>query len=913
MWFRTVVATCVLLIGGSLVSVVDARQTTRSLQGTVTDQTEAVLIGVSVVLDDGDGRVYTSETDEAGRYLFDDVQPGVYTLTVSAEAFATVTEDVDLRQPQRDPPIVDLSLNVLLEVQVDVENDLYEISDDPYRNLSSFILTGRNIQALPGDPRMLMQRLAEMAGYIGGPEDVAFYVDGFRLSVMFPPKGVIQMIRIGANPFDAEYAEPGQQRVEIITKPGAGLYLGEVDVGFSDESLNARNPFTPVKPPQQYRRYTGYLGEPLIPDRWGFLLYGGQWDQDENASVFATTLDPQTLEPQRFVTTVPTPSRVTSFSAKLNQLAGERHTLSVTYEQSRSTFRNLGLESGFDLPERAFGRSLRENSLRASWMTFFQTAVNELRVQVSRRVATAGAQRFEPAVLVLDAFNSGGNQDSRFLENGVDQVELAEDLTWTHGTHTFKAGMTSTLTRLQNDDRSNFGGTFLFGTDVERNASGNPVLDGAGNRVFISPLERYQRTLLGRPGYGPSQFSINIGTPQIGVTQWTGGWFAQDDWRLSPRATLSLGVRHDLQTNLDDHANLAPRVALAWVPDEARKGTIRTGIGVFYEQVSPDITFTARKFNTQNQQQLIVSRPDFFPAVPENFTGDVLPPSATYVKAPDLRAPRFVVSSLSYERELTSALLGSIGYTWRVGRDLLRLRNVNAPRTPGGPLPEPERGPVLQFESTGASTRHELKLALRVNAGERVTWYVNYTLGSTRTDTDGAFTTPADPYDLSSERGPQIDDSRHGFVTGGSLILPGTWYLSPYVTVTSAVPFNITTGLDNNGDALFTDRPAFARPGDPNAIQTRFGLLTPNPQPGDLLIPRNFGREGHRVNVSLNLLKELPISLVGGQVVLGVDAQNLLNNSRLIDYNGILISPVFGEPNRGLDGRRIEVSLKFNF
>ena len=58
----------------------------------------------------------------------------------------------------------------------------------------------------------------------------------------------------------------------------------------------------------------------------------------------------------------------------------------------------------------------------------------------------------------------------------------------------------------------------------------------------------------------------------------------------------------------------------------------------------------------------------------------------------------------------------------------------------------------------------------------------------------------------------------------------------------SGVPFNITTGGDNNADLMFTDRPALATDlNDPNVIATRFGVFDPTPEPGTPVIARNFG------------------------------------------------------------------------
>ena len=74
---------------------------------------------------------------------------------------------------------------------------------------------------------------------------VTFYVDGMPLTQRLPPKDVIQSVRINANPFSAEFAEPGASRVEILTKPASEHYHGNGRIDFNDARLNSRNLFEP--------------------------------------------------------------------------------------------------------------------------------------------------------------------------------------------------------------------------------------------------------------------------------------------------------------------------------------------------------------------------------------------------------------------------------------------------------------------------------------------------------------------------------------------------------------------------------------------------------------------------------------------------------------------------------------------
>ena len=872
------------------------------LEGRVTDETKAVLVEALVMLDDSRGQTNVVNTDREGRYRFDTVVPGRYTVTVSAAGFVTYSAEMELNASRSAP---DLRLQLLIRDSATV------VAAEP--NLSSLLLTGRDLDRLPDNPRLLLRRLAEMADHVGRPESLSLYINGFSRNFRLPPKGSIQMIRILANSFDAEFANSGQQRVEIITKPGSQQFYGEFTSSFMDETLNARSPFVFEKPAQQDRNASGYLSGPIVPNRWGFLLYGGRWAQDENASVFATTLNPVSFESTRVATTVPTPFRTTSLSVSLDQMAAANHRLTLGYEwaQTRAIGQGAG---GFDLPERAYSSRARDHGISALLMSIRNNAVNEFRVQLNRGLSSTAADLVAPAVLVLDSFNGGGNQDALFLSESTDDLEIGNDYTWGAGEHTVKVGFVSFWTRQRSDDRSNFGGTFIFGTDFERDENGEIIRDLEDNAFPISSLERYRRAVLGLPGYGPSQLSLNRGEPLVELSQWTAGWFAQDDWRLSPGMTVSLGVRYDLQNNVSDFRNVAPRLALAWVPDGDGPSVIRLGLGMFYRPVSMDLEFDTIKLDEDHQQRLIVSDPGFFLDAPDDPSGELLLPLVSYVKAPDLRVPRTLDASVTYERQLGEGVAGTVTYRAQFGRDLLRQRNINAPVGPEFVTsPDPDRGPVLQFESSGASTRHELQFGLNVDLSSTLSSYGSYTLGSSRNDTDGPYSAPASSYDLAAEWGAAADDIRHQMVVGGTVSLPRRWTVSPHVTLTSPQPFNVLTGFDNNGDTVFTDRPAFASPDDPTAVLTAFGLLTSNPQPGDRLVPRNLGREHWLLDVSLRVHKDFDLGSLPGRMSVAADVQNLFNLTRLVGFSGTLNSPTFGTPNSGLEGRRVSLSLGYSF
>jgi hypothetical protein len=412
--------------------------------------------------------------------------------------------------------------------------------------------------------------------------------------------------------------------------------------------------------------------------------------------------------------------------------------------------------------------------------------------------------------------------------------------------------------------------------------------------------------VLGLPGYAPSEYRITRGTPDVGVDQWSLGWFALDDWSVSNRLSLSYGLRQDVQNNVSRRLMVQPRAALSWLVDANGKNAIKLGAGVFSGRVEPGITLDTYKVNGVDRQQLIFVRPSGYPVAPSTFDGGTLAQSAVYTKAGDLRMPYAVVGTISYERQLPWGLFAVGQYTYTKGEHLLRLRNINAPVL-GGSSGGAQAAPVLQFESTGRSLQRQMMVGLRGHIKKELTFYGNYTWGKKESDTDGPYTTPANSNDLELDYGYAADDQRHTFVAGSTVEFPIKLYITPSISIASGRPYNITTGADNNGDTIFADRPAFAAPGEAG-ILTPYGLLDPNPSFGDLIIPRNFGRERRQITINLNVSQTFP-----GNIILAIDADNLFNNRRLVRSNGVLSSPLFGVPNLALDGRRLLFSLRYGF
>jgi hypothetical protein len=388
-----------------------------------------------------------------------------------------------------------------------------------------------------------------------------------------------------------------------------------------------------------------------------------------------------------------------------------------------------------------------------------------------------------------------------------------------------------------------------------------------------------------------------------------GAAFVQDDWRLLRRLTVSYGARSEYERELQTHLAIAPRAGIALALSDDGRSTLHAGVGLFYSQIPQ--TMVSDVLRSRQSALLVVARPQFFPSVP-----DTLPAAQTEVttrtNAPNLTMPLLAVSTLSVDHQIAPHLFASIGYTWKRGADLLRTRVI---ATHAGDVGGLALGPTLQFESTGRSTAHEIHLTTSGNMGSWLSVFGSYQRALAFQDTDGPFTIPASSADLAAEWGP-APAPRHQVAAGASFALPGPGEISisPLVRAMSALPFNITTGMDNNGDTQFADRPAVAQPGDPGAVVTPYGVFNPNPGPGQTIVPRNSGVGPTELTLDLTASWSSVGQLAtSDRATFTITVNNLTNRVNNAPYNGVLTSPFFGVANRALNPRRITLSLRYDF
>jgi hypothetical protein len=906
--FLTLLAACAVLLR--------AQTGTSSLRGVVSDPSSGLVPGAQVSATNTAGLTRTAQSDAKGIYSIPGLPAGAYTVRITAVGFSDAEQTVQITAGQAAQLNIEMALKTQAEevTVASVANEA-EVSTDPSSNADSLVMDQQEMDALPDDPDDLSADLQALAGPAAGPNGGQFFVDGFT-GGRLPPKQSIREIRVNQNPFAAEYDHPGQGRIEIFSKPGAQDFHGSLLYQHSDSLWNSRYPFVAVKPPYQRRQWEAQMSAPA-GKKTSLSLDFERRDINENAIVNAFILDP-VLNPAPFTQGIVTPLTGIESNLKIDRQLTASHTLTARLGYARDTNDNNGV-GNFNLSDRAYHQERIEKQLQLIETGIItQHVVNETRFRFRQQNTDQAGGKAAPVITVQDAFSSGGSSVGTSFDH-QNRYELQNFTSWVNGPHTMRFGGILRTVQLNNQAMQNYTGTFTF-TSL---ASYRATLIGIQQALTPAQIRAM--------GGGASQFTLSAGDPLASVTQFDYGFFAQDDWRIAPNLTLSGGLRYEAQTHVHDATDLGPRISLAWAPG-AKKGSpsknvIRAGFGIFYDRLAENLTLDAIRQNGIQQQRYLIRNPDFYPAVPTaSSLASALQPQTIRETDAHWHPPTLVQMAASYERQLTKHVTVSTNFTHSAGSHQLRSRNINAPLPGTGLLPFGGVNAIYLYETSGIFRQNQLISSFNVKANSSLSFNGSYVYGRAMSNSDGAGTFPSNQYDLASEYARAGFDIRHRFQLNGSWNAKWGLRFSPFVTITSGRPYNITTGTDLNGDGLFTDRPSFASSGSLSGVtSTKYGLLDATPRPGETIIPRNLGEGPSLIAVNLRFSKAFSLGeprkpkADPKQLVFSVNARNILNHPAYAPPDGNLSSLLFGQStslvnaNNSAGNRRFDLQLRFNF
>ena len=872
------------------------------LRITVVDPTKAAVVGASVAVTRPDGSVISVVTDGRGEALLQALPPATVQVRVVVSGFEPLDTSLTLRRGANEATVM-LAIAGFTEEIVVADTTA---TDDRRGNAFTTTLEEKDIAELPDDPDELAQVLEQMTGGAGA----VFQVNGFRGGEL-PPRDEIRQIRFRINSFAADNHDAGRVQVQIITRPNVTRWTGNANVGLRTDVLNARNAFAQEQTPEQFRRFTAGLRGPLVSGRTSVRL-----NVDGNRSFDTGTIVAQLASGSAFAGQFRRPVEDTNLTVGIEHGLTADQTLRVEYRRGEDARQNQGV-GDFNLPERAFTRTETEHRLRTSVQGLFAGKIlNEARVQVNVSQSASTSLSDAPTIRVIDAFTRGGAGVAS--RNTTKTIQFENDTDFTRGLHVMRAGISLEIANFREFDARNAGGTFTFSS-----------LDAFG---------------AGRP----DTFTQRLGLVETSFTYYQLGFYLQDDIRLNRTLSLSLGARQEMQSYIDDRLNLMPRLGFTWNPGGSRTA-LRGGYGIFHDWYEANLHDQTIRVDGELQRDLLILDPGY-PDPARGVAAEVLPGGRVQAD-PDLRMPYVQQASIGVERPMGPFLALQSSYQWQRGHNQLRSRNINAP-DPFGVRPDPSAGTITQIESDGRMAVDRLAVNVNYRHPQRnILMSVGYTLAHAKNHANNATTLPADSRNPNAEWGPASQDIRHRVFAMFNYTFPLGIRASVNNQYSSAPPYTLTTGSDDNRDGVSNDRPAgvgrnterSASRFDTNLRLTRtFGFG--GPRGGDGGRPPGAGPAGGGPGEGVGGGGPGGGGRVGGpqggfgggrggggpggggrgggpggnndqRFSLEVYAQafNLFNHVNAGTYSGNLRSPFFGRPTSAGPARRIEVGMNVRF
>ena len=339
--------------------------------------------------------------------------------------------------------------------------------------------------------------------------------------------------------------------------------------------------------------------------------------------------------------------------------------------------------------------------------------------------------------------------------------------------------------------------------------------------------------------------------------------------------------------------------------------------GIFFGTVDPATAFAAHELNGTIQKIVQINEPVYGAPLTTGTS------SVTTVRAPlpGLTQTPSLQSHLGVEHDFPRHwhVQGNLYlvHAW----DVLRSRNINSPLndSPGGPRPIEPGVNLFQFQQTGRLGGNVIFAGVDQHSLKRLQIFAGYIRMDLRGDADSATSFPQSSGSDSGEVARPTWEATHQVIAFTNCVLPGAVNLSFQFNAASGMPYNITTGFDNNGDGVFNDRPVFAVGQSSDAqvpvYPTRFGLLAPE-GPGTS-IGRDAGTLPWNVHLDANLSRNFVLphraGKAGSSLNVNLRSTNLVNHNNVLAVGGVLGSPLFGQAYQSDPGRRIEAGLRYSF
>jgi hypothetical protein len=941
------------------------------LTGTVTDATGGVLPGVTVVaVHQATGNTFEAVTDAVGVYRVP-LRVGNYELRAQLPGFTTVTRSgMNLLVGQEGVVNFQLSPSAVQEtVTVTGEAPLISTTTSSLsgnidtRQLSELPVNGRNWMDLtllaPGNRQNAVD---EVPGSSGRGLDFQLNIDGQQVTQLVATsfgqprlsRDAIAEFEFISNRFDATQGRSQGVQVNAITKSGTNRLSGTFSGYFRHDSLNAADFIQKRVLPYSNQQLSSTFGGPIRRDRIHFF---GNYEYER--------------EPSTFTFDSPYPSfNIDLGGTRTLKTGGARLDFQFS-PQTHFTVRGTKYAGFLPFDPRYTGGAIRHPSAAHSvernsnhivatlTQVLSDRALNEIKggyagfywdqqsvVRWANHPAAPLITRGAPQI-PLRGFHIGQQHANTPQRIGDEPYSIRDNFTYSfnaRGRHSLQVGgeyirMLSWLVFCN----SCMGVLDAQGGPIPANIEQLfPVWNDVStwNLAPLSPLVR--------------RYTVGLGNFQIHNPRDTFAGWVQNDWQVTPRLTLNLGLRYDVADGVFaeyvslppfltpgrpiDKDNVQPRLGFTYTLDD--QTVVRGGYGTFHAEVSDQPALWAVAWSQQIHPEVLNDgRPDFaanpfngplptFEQVQQTLCstartpGCVRPTIRTQLISPDAQIPYSHQASIGVQRQIGDTMAFDVDYVFTGNRHDIHGRNINLTYDPAtganrpftnlSSLPFPDFGAVTMDFTDKKIDYHALQTAFRKRLSNRWQVSATYTLAGTWDENPlpvvtylgcthpmtapGVCDVPVNlAPDLGGEWTLAAGAQLHRAVFNGIWDVGYGFQLSGLYFYGSGARLNTTFGGDRRAQGL----------GSENRLR-----------PDGTIVPRNdfVGEPLHRVD--LRLLQRIPL---GGGVSLDGIAEvfNLFNRENFGSWVTVESNRNFGRPtfnsNQAYQPRIVQLGFRVAF
>jgi len=827
-----------------------------TLYGTVIDPSGAAIPNATVTLTQQDTQATTTRaTGDTGDFGFTFIPAGIYTLRIEAKGFPVylnkgivLTAGQEVRQSYRlvlgsstETVTVEANTPLINTVSAQQLHDysLTEARELPLQNRNFSGLLKVNAGVVPsqgnngsgvdmngvGRNGTVYSLDGTNASGNSGGNDPGVY-QGSNLVDVMSVEGIDEVNAVkGVIP--AEYANVIGGQVNLVSKSGTNDWHGSLFENHQDTSLNARFQRTTTKPHLTLNQFGGSLGGPIRKNK--IFLFGDYEGYRDSESMFVQGNVPTPAVRSQLLTAVPAyqlalqafplPNapfapgasvgsysgtsplvrRDNHFDAKGDILLTDNSRLSISY--SHGTPYQLTPRYYVNDPQ-IYSNTLDRGNI--SYITGGSQWTSETRFGYNRTLQDRLDQFFN----LIDP-----NQPNEQTPYGRRLPDLQTNLGW--------SGPPAEI--------NHSGGPFWQIDQKYARYIGRHSLKGGGDfRRSVGTRNNPQipdflySSLSDLLANRPSQISATFGSGLYSGRMYDFGFFLQDDWKVSPKLTVNLGLRYDYYSNFiargeggtpqaglynpgflrmdgtfavgvfrspfspydDDAKNFGPRFGFAYSPDNG-KTSIRGGGGFMFSNIMPENFWNVVSSAPNIPYRSIFSRADItafgitYPNYNDSFFNlaqqQTRNSSITNVAAifnPQLQNPYSIQYTISFQRQLSESLVFETAGVGTRGVKFPLWRNANTVNRLTGSRPNPNLGQPYYMDNSQSSTYYGWQTTLKKRFSKRFSFDVNYTWSKTLAngggDTGSYYqgengSRNQDFFNLAADRGPAAFDITHYF------------------------------------------------------------------------------------------------------------------------------------------------------